>query len=75
MPADRPPHIKCMTIVTASPPKRRSPEKRAQPMQLQQAVITARKPGKPVQPAREIDPDADVRAKAFLERMIVPPGR
>jgi len=63
-----------MTIVTASRPKRRPVEKPAPPVQIQQAIITAKKLGKRARPEREIDPDADARAKAFLERMIVPPG-
>jgi hypothetical protein len=63
-----------MTIVTNSPPKRQRAKERAQPMQLQQAVITARKPGKRVPAERGIDPEAEARVREFFARMIRPPG-
>jgi len=63
-----------MTIVTNSPPKRQRAKKRAQPMQLQQAVITARNPGKRVHAERGIDPEAEARVQAFLARMVRPLG-
>jgi len=52
-----------MTIVTNSPPKRQRAKERAQLMQLQQAVITARKPGKRVPTERGIDPEAEARVR------------
>lgn len=64
-----------MTIVTASRSKRQRTEKRAHPMQLQEAIITTQKPGKRARAEREIDPEEEVRVQAFLARMIQPLGR
>jgi hypothetical protein len=55
-----------MTIVTTSPPKRQRARKRAQPVQLQQSIITAWKSGRWVSTEREIDPEAEARVRGVL---------
>ena len=44
-------------------------------MQLEQAVITARTPGKRARAEREVDPEAEARVREFFAQMIQPPGR
>ena len=64
-----------MPIVITSPrPKPTRKRTPAQPIQLQQALVIARKPGRRVCPEAEADPEADARVRAFFAKTIRPPN-
>jgi hypothetical protein len=58
-----------MTIVTARTPKRRRYSAPNPKPVMPAKVVTARKPGRRRQTEPD-DPEADAKARAFLERMI-----